>query len=50
MSPGIPVDEVTIAGNLDDMFKGIIGCGDDIDRRGNIHTGSLLIREMTVAN
>lgn len=48
--PRYPVDEVTIAGNLDDMFKGIIGCGDDIDRRGNIHTGSLLIREMTVAN
>lgn len=48
--PRHPVDEVTIAGNLDDMFKGIVGCGDDIDRRGNIHTGSLLIREMTVAN
>lgn len=48
--PRHPVDEVTIAGNLDDMLKGIVGCGDDVDRRGNIHTGSLLIREMTVAN
>ena len=48
--PRHPVDEVTIAANLDDVYKGIVGCGDDIDRRGNIHTGSLLIREMTVAN
>ena len=48
--PQHPVDEITIAANLDDMLKGIVGCGDDIDRRGNIHTGSLLIREMTVAN
>lgn len=45
-----PVDEVTIAANLDDVFKGIVGCGDDIDRRGNIQTGSVLVREMTVAN
>ena len=44
-----PVDEVTIAANLDAMFKGIAGCGDDVDRRGNIHTGSLLVGEMTVA-
>ena len=48
--PRHPVDEVTIAANLDDVYKGIVGCGDDIDRRGNIHTGSLLVREMTVAN
>lgn len=44
-----PVDEVTIAANLDDLFRGITGCGDDIDRRGNIRTGSLLVRQMTVA-
>ena len=44
-----PVDEVTIAANLDAMFKGIVGCGDDVDRRGNIHVGSLLVQEMTVA-
>ena len=48
--PRHPVDEVTIAANLDDVYKGIVGCGDDIDRRGNIQTGSLLVREMTVAN
>lgn len=44
-----PVDEVTIAANLDAMFKGIVGCGSDVDKRGNIHTGSLLVQEMTVA-
>ena len=44
-----PVDEVTVAANLDAMFKGIVGCGDDVDRRGNIHVGSLLVGEMTVA-
>ncbi|MDE0420914.1 MAG: metalloprotease PmbA [Gammaproteobacteria bacterium] len=48
--PSHPVDEVTIAANLDDVFKGIVACGDDIDRRGNIRSGSLLVREMTVAN
>lgn len=48
--PRHPVDEVTIAANLDDVYKGIVGCADDIDRRGNIQTGSLLVREMTVAN
>ena len=44
-----PVDEVTVAANLDAMFKGIVGCGDDVDRRSNIHVGSLLVGEMTVA-
>lgn len=48
--PQHPVDEVTIAANLDDVFKGIVACGDDIDRRGNIQSGSLLVRQMTVAN
>ena len=47
--PQHPVDEITIAGNLDDIFKGIAGCGDDVDRRTNIRTGSLLVQEMTVA-
>ena len=47
--PRHPVDEVTIAANLDAMFKGIAGCGDDIDYRTNIRTGSLLIESMTVA-
>ena len=47
--PQHPVDNVTIAGNLDAMYKGIVGCGDDEDRRGNVRTGSLLMERMTVA-
>lgn len=46
---GAPVEEVTIAGNLRDMFSGLLAAGTDIDPRHNIRTGSLLIDEMTVA-
>ena len=46
--PQHPVDNVTIAGKLDAIYKGIVGCGDDVDRRGNIQTGSLLVERMTV--
>ena len=44
-----PVEEVTIAGNLADMFRNIAAAGEDIDTRGNIHSGGLLIRRMMVA-
>jgi PmbA protein len=44
-----PVEEITIAGNLRDMFSGIQAIGADQDRRGNIRTGSVLIDTMTVA-
>ena len=44
-----PVEEVTIASNLKDIFKGIVAIGDDIDYRGNTRTGSILIDEMTIA-
>jgi PmbA protein len=44
-----PVEEITIAGNLSNMFKNIIACAADVDRRGNIHTGSMLIESLTVA-
>jgi len=44
-----PVEEVTIAGNLRDMFLNISSVGSDIDTRGNIHAGSILISAMTVA-
>ena len=44
-----PVDEITIAANLDDMFKGIVGCGDDIDARHNVRTGSLVVEGMRIA-
>ena len=44
-----PVSEITIAGKLQDMFKAIVGLGGDIERRGGIQTGSILIEEMQVA-
>lgn len=44
-----PVQEVTIAGNLRDMFAQIVSVGSDLERRGNICTGSVLIERMTVA-
>ncbi|PMR68763.1 metalloprotease PmbA [Halomonas heilongjiangensis] len=44
-----PVEEFTIAGNLEGMFKGLAGVGDDIDTRGSIHTGSWLVDELMVA-
>ncbi|MFU2511075.1 metalloprotease PmbA [Pseudoalteromonas sp. ASV78] len=44
-----PVSEITIAGKLQDMFKGISGIGGDIERRGGIQTGSVLIEQMQVA-
>lgn len=43
------VDEITIAGKLDDMFMHMVGFGDDIDLRHSIRTGSLLVESMTVA-
>jgi len=44
-----PVEEVTIAGNLSDMFMQIQQIGSDVDLRGNIHTGSVLIENMMLA-
>lgn len=44
-----PVQEITIAGNLKDMFQHILAVGNDIDYRGNIRTGSILIEEMAIA-
>ena len=44
-----PVEEITIAGNLRDMFRDIVAVGNDVDRRGSRHTGSILVGRMTVA-
>jgi PmbA protein len=44
-----PVAEITIAGNLRDMLKRIAAVGDDVDLRGGIRVGSILIEEMTIA-
>jgi PmbA protein len=43
------VEEITIAGNLLDMFKQIIAIGTDVEARGSKQTGSILIERMTVA-
>jgi PmbA protein len=44
-----PVHEITIAGNLKDMYRNIAALGDDIDLRGGVRVGSVLISEMTIA-
>lgn len=44
-----PVQEITVAGNLRRMFQDIQAVGRDLDPRGTIRTGSLLIGAMTVA-
>ena len=44
-----PVDEITIAGNLKQMFKDFSDAGTDVDTRGNVRCGSILINQMTVA-
>lgn len=44
-----PVEEVSIAGNLEEMFRNVVAAGSDVDTRGNIHCGSVLISTMMVA-
>ena len=44
-----PVHEITIAGNLKDMFRGIVAVGSDTEVRGSKQTGSMLIERMTIA-
>ncbi|MFS2122516.1 metalloprotease PmbA [Pseudomonas sp. Pseusp97] len=44
-----PVQEVTIAANLRDLFRNIVAIGNDVEYRGNLHTGSVLIEKMMVA-
>lgn len=44
-----PVHEITIAGNLKTMLKNITGVANDIEARGSIQTGSVLISEMQIA-
>ena len=47
--PAHAVHEITIAGNLKDMFRSIRAIGADIDRRGGVHTGSILIDNLSIA-
>ncbi|WP_049621780.1 metalloprotease PmbA [Frateuria defendens] len=44
-----PVEEITIAAHLRDMFAGIVAVGRDVDPRSHILTGSILVGRMTVA-
>lgn len=44
-----PVEEITIAGNLAEMFRRIAEIGNDVETRRNIRTGSVLIEQMTIA-
>lgn len=44
-----PVEEITIAGNMREMFQQIVAIGNDQLTRGTKTTGSILIESMTVA-
>ena len=44
-----PVEEITVAGNLLDMYQNIIAIGSDTDFRGNTDCGSILVENMTIA-
>lgn len=44
-----PVEEITIAGNLKEMYQNIISIGNDINNRSSILTGSILVDNMMVA-
>jgi PmbA protein len=44
-----PVHEITIAGNLKEMLANIVAVGNDVDTRGGIRVGSILLSEMTIA-
>ncbi|MBI2311959.1 MAG: metalloprotease PmbA [Betaproteobacteria bacterium] len=44
-----PVEEITIAGNLKDIFRGIAETGNDVVVRGSKQCGSILVERMTVA-
>ena len=44
-----PVEEITVAGNLKQMFQSIRAIANDTDYRSSIRTGSILIDKMTIA-
>ncbi|MFZ5722303.1 MAG: metalloprotease PmbA [Pseudomonadota bacterium] len=44
-----PVSGITIAGSLPEMYRHIVAVGNDADRRGHVHCGSVLLEAMTVA-
>ncbi|QPK63090.1 metalloprotease PmbA [Methylomonas sp. LL1] len=44
-----PVQEITIAGNLKTMLRNMVAIGKDVDLRGNIQVGSILLEQMAIA-
>jgi PmbA protein len=44
-----PVEEITIASSLQKMYQQLVYVANDVDRRGNIQTGSWLIENMSIA-
>lgn len=44
-----PVHEITIAGNLNDIFQRVVAIGNDVDLRGRVQCGSILVEQMTIA-
>jgi PmbA protein len=44
-----PVQEITIAGNLKDIYKNIVAIGNDVSRRSSRQCGSILVSGMTLA-
>lgn len=44
-----PVQEVTIAGNLRDMYRNLVAIGSDLNTRSSLRTGSVLLEQMKVA-
>jgi len=44
-----PVDELTVAGRMQDIFQAIEAVGADVDRRSHVAVGSILVGRMMVA-
>lgn len=44
-----PVHGITVAGQLPQMFANVLAIGDDVDQRGNVQTGAVLVDGMTIA-
>jgi PmbA protein len=44
-----PVEELTIAGNLKDMYQNIVAVGNDINNKSSVQTGSIFLEKMMVA-
>ena len=46
---GPAVQEITIAGNLRQMYRDVVAVGSDVDTQGAIRTGSVLVDGLTIA-